>query len=72
MARESFFIDCGGSLPPSRPPPLPPHLPPPAALTIFCYVVYVFGESRGWWDPIKERIPAIPGLSSFFGGRGGV
>lgn len=40
------------------------------ALTIFVQFTYSFGDQRGWWDPIKQRLPAIPGLS-FLGLGGG-
>jgi len=32
-----------------------------AALTIFVSFTYAFGDSRGWWDPIKSRIPGLGG-----------
>jgi len=40
-----------------------------AALTIGLGWVYTFGEGRGYWDPIKRHLPAIPFLSS--GSRSG-
>lgn len=39
-----------------------------SVLTIFTYYLVTFGETKGWWDPVKRYLPAIPGLS---GSRGG-
>jgi len=36
-----------------------------AALTIFVSFTYSFGDNRGWWDPIKNRLPSIPGMGSY-------
>ena len=36
-----------------------------AALVIFVSYTYSFGDNRGWWEPIKSRMPHIPGLGSY-------
>lgn len=36
-----------------------------AFLTVLFQYIYAFGDQRSWWEPIKQRIPAIPGLSGF-------
>ena len=30
-------------------------------------IVYTVGDSRGWWDPIKDRMPSIsiPGFGGY-------
>ena len=41
------------------------------ALTLFVQFTYSFGDQRGWWEPIKQRLPAIPGMSFLgLGGKG--
>ncbi len=43
-----------------------------ATLCVVFQFMYSFGDQRGWWEPIKQRIPAIPGLSFLGGGKGGI
>jgi len=38
-------------------------------LTIVVYAFIVFGNGRGWWDPIKNRMPAF--CKCCHGGSGG-
>lgn len=36
-----------------------------AFLTVVLQYIYIFGDNRNWWEPIKQRLPAIPGFSTY-------
>lgn len=43
-----------------------------ATLTILMSYTYSFGDNRGWWEPVKNKLAGLPGVGRFFSGGKGV